>query len=528
MASSTPLSLEGHSLTVEDLLAVARDRRPVALSPNALAGVQASRAYVESLLTPGAPPVYGINTGYGIFADRAIAPGDTAQLARNLILSHAVGVGDPFPEEVVRAAMLVRANTLALGHSGVRLVIVETLIAMLNAGVHPTVPQQGSLGSSGDLAPLCHLALVFTRDAADREEESGEALFGGQHLSGRAAMQAAGIPRVILSAKEGLALSNGATFCAALAALAVADAENLIRNGEIVTAMALEALLGVSAAFNERLHTVRRQAGQNEVAAHLRALIAESSFVDAAGRGQDPYSLRCVPQILGPVRDTLKFVRRWVENEINAATDNPLIFPDLPGSVKALSGGNFHGEVMGLGMDFLGIAMAEVGALAEQQINRLVNDKLSFGLPPMLVGETGAAGLNSGLMMAHYTAVALALENQTLAHPDSIHSLPTSAGQEDHNANALTAARHARQIIENVTRILGIAFLTAAQAMDLRRRTMLPDRHFASATAAALARLRRGVLFIEHDRLLQPDIERVCELVRSGEIVQTVGAKSKK
>jgi histidine ammonia-lyase len=515
----SPLHLDGHALTITDLVAVARERRPVALAPAALDRIRASRAYVESLLTPDAPPVYGINTGFGIFADRRIAPGDSAQLARNLILSHAVGVGDPFPEEIVRAALLVRANTLALGHSGVRPIIIETLIAMLNAGVHPLVPEQGSLGSSGDLAPLCHLALVFTRDDADRNEESGEAILDGQKMSGRAAMRAANIPRVVLSAKEGLALNNGATFSAAIAALALADAENLIRNSEIVTAMALEALLGVTAAFDEHLHAARKQTGQAVVAANLRALIAGSSFVDGAGRVQDPYSLRCVPQILGPVRDTLAFVRGWIENEINAATDNPLIFPDHPGPVKAISGGNFHGEVIGLGMDYLGIALAEVGALAEQQINRMVNDKLSFGLPPMLVSEAGAAGLNSGLMMLHYTAVSLALENRTLAHPDSVHSLPTSAGQEDHNANSLTAARHARQIIENVTRILGIEFLTAAQAMDLRR-LALPDRQFARATAAALARVRREVPFIEHDRLMQKDIERACELVRSGEIVR--------
>ena len=534
MTQNPPVHLDGHALTLEDLVAVTREGRPVALAPAALDRIRASRAYVESLLTPDAPSAYGINTGFGIFADRRIAPGDSAQLARNLILSHAVGVGAPFPEEVVRAAMLVRANTLALGHSGVRPTIIETLIAMLNAGVHPLVPEQGSLGSSGDLAPLCHLALVFTRDDADREEESGEAILGGKKMSGRAAMRAADIPRVVLSAKEGLALNNGATFSAAVAALALADAENLIRNSEIVTAMALEALLGVTAAFDEHLHAARKQAGQATVAANLRALVAGSSFVDAAGRVQDPYSLRCVPQILGPVRDTLNFVRGWIENEINAATDNPLIFPDPsagsgqaptgsreahPGPMKAISGGNFHGEVIGLGMDYLGIALAEVGALAEQQINRMVNDKLSFGLPPMLVSEAGAAGLNSGLMMPHYTAVSLALENRTLAHPDSVHSLPTSAGQEDHNANSLTAARHARQIIQNVTCILGIAFLTAAQAMDLRR-IALPDRRFAPATAAALARLRREVPFIEHDRLMQPDIERMCELVRSGEIAR--------
>ncbi|HLB48552.1 MAG TPA: aromatic amino acid lyase, partial [Anaerolineales bacterium] len=441
----SPLTLDGHSLTIADVVSVAREGGTVALAPEARQRVAQSRAYVESLLTPDAPPVYGINTGFGIFANRPVSPADSETLSRNLILSHSVGTGDPFPEEIVRGAMLIRANTLAIGHSGLRPEIVETLIAMLNAGVTPVVPEQGSLGSSGDLAPLCHLALVFSKGDSDREEDSGFAMRNGQRMTGKAAMDGAGLPRVTLGAKESLALINGATFSAAVAALAAADAANLIRNSEIATALALEALLGVSHAFDERIHAARRHAGQAEVAARLRALIGGSSFVDAAGRVQDAYSLRCAPQVIGPALDTLRFVERWIENEINAATDNPLIFPDPSGSMKAISGGNFHGEVMGFAMDFLGIALAEVGALAERQINRMLSGSDNQGLPPMLVSSPEAAGLNSGLMMPHYTAVSLALENQTLAHPDSVHSLPTSAGQEDHNANSLTAARHARQ-----------------------------------------------------------------------------------
>lgn len=483
----------------------------------------ASRAYVESLLAPGAPPVYGINTGFGIFADRPVPPQDSARLSRNLILSHAVGAGQPFSEDVVRAAMLIRANTLALGHSGVRPEIVETLLALLNADVYPVIPEQGSLGSSGDLAPLCHLALTFTCDEEDRDSDSGEVMDQGQRRSGRAALDQAGIPRLVLSAKEGLALSNGATFSAALAALTLADAENLVRSSQVATALALEALLGVSDAFDERLHAARRQTGQQTVAAHLRALIAGSTFLNAAGRVQDPYSLRCAPQILGPVLDTLALVRGWVEKELNAATDNPLIFTDPSGERRAISGGNFHGEVLGLAMDYVGIALAEVGALAERQIERLVNDKHSYGLPPMLVNDSQSAGLNSGLMMAHYTAVALVLENQTLAHPDSVHSLPTSAGQEDHNANSLTAARHAWQILENLTTILAISFLAAAQAMDLRRDRMPPGAHWAAATAAAHARIRQAAPFVDSDRLLLPDLERLRALVREGEIVREAG-----
>lgn len=516
----SPLTLDGHSLTIASVVEVARQSRKVALAPEARQRMAASRAYVESLLTPDAPPVYGINTGFGIFANRPVSPADSETLSRNLILSHSVGAGDPFPEEIVRAAMLIRANTLAIGHSGLRPEIVETLIAMLNAGVTPVVPEQGSLGSSGDLAPLCHLALVFSTGDSDREEDSGFAMCSGQRMTGKAAMDAAGLPRVTLGAKESLALINGATFSAAVAALAAADAANLIRNSEIAAALALEALLGVSHAFDERIHAARRHAGQAEVAARLRALTGGSSFVDAAGRVQDAYSLRCAPQVIGPALDTLRFVERWIENEINAATDNPLIFEEKQHlKMKAISGGNFHGEVMGFAMDFLGIALAEVGALAERQINRMLSGSDNQGLPPMLVSSPEAAGLNSGLMMPHYTAVSLALENQTLAHPDSVHSLPTSAGQEDHNANSLTAARHARQIIHNVGHILAVHFFTAAQAIDLRR-AATPGAALAPATAAAHAAIRRAAAFVERDRLYRPDLERLFEMVMTGEIAR--------
>ncbi|MBI3243434.1 MAG: histidine ammonia-lyase [Chloroflexi bacterium] len=512
-----PLLIDGHSLTIADVVAVARQHRPVQLAPVARERMQASRAYVESLLTPDAPTVYGINTGFGVFADRKVSPADSAQLSRNLVISHAVCTGEPFAEDVTRAAMLIRANTLAIGHSGARPRLVETLLAMLNAGVHPIVPQQGSLGSSGDLAPLCHLALIFMEGA-----NAGEAIFRGQRMSGKEAMDAAGLPQLTLEAKEGLAISNGATFSAAVAALAVTDGATLLTHSQIATAFALEALLGVSSAFDERLHSARRQSGQSAVAANLRKLIKGSTLVDSSGRVQDPYSLRCAPQIIGPVLDTLALARGWIENEINAATDNPLLFREPDNSFKAISGGNFHGEIIGLGMDYLGIAIAELGALAEQQISRLINEKLSFGLPPMLLSNSAAPGLNSGLMMPHYTAVSLALENQTLAHPDSVHSLPTSAGQEDHNANALTAARHASQIIANVAHILAIQFFVSAQAVDLRSKAM-PEKHVSPAVAVAHARLRRDVPFVEHDRFYQADIERARALILNGEIAQATG-----
>lgn len=505
------LTLDGHSLTLTDIARIARHPQPVALAAEARARMAQSRHWVDEIVARG-EPVYGINTGFGIFADKGISAHEARRLQRNLILSHAVGVGQAFASEITRAAMLIRANTLALGHSGVRPEVAETLLAMLNAGVTPLIPSQGSLGSSGDLAPLSHLALTLSTDDANREADSGEALFHGQRLSGQAAMSAAGIERVILQEKEALALTNGATFSAALAALAIEDAEHIIAAAEVALALSLEALLGVSAAFDPRLHAARGHTGQQTVAARVRDLIAESTLMDAGGRVQDAYSLRCAPQVIGPARDTLHFVRGLIEREVNAATDNPLVFEG-----RAVSGGNFHGEPIAMAMDFLGIALTEVGAIAERRVARLVDEKLNFGLPPMLVSSPQAAGLHSGLMMPHYTAAALTLENQTLATPDSIRSLPTSANQEDHNANAANAARHARRIVENVSRIVSIELLVAAQAVELRLRSK-PGARLGRGTARAFETLRAHVPLMEADQLYGPAIESLTALVRAGEV----------
>jgi histidine ammonia-lyase len=505
----TPIRLDGHSLSFTELIHVARQHHPVVLADPARARMAQSHQWVDDIVTRG-DPVYGINTGFGIFADRRISTADTQHLQRNLILSHAVGVGDPFPPEVTRAAMLIRANTLALGHSGARPEIVDTLIAMLNAGVTPIVPSLGSLGSSGDLAPLSHLALVLTTDAADRAEDSGQAWFQGRRLTGQAAMTAAGLGRLILGAKEALALTNGATFSAALAALTLADTEILLDTADVALALSLEALLGVSAAFDNRLHAARGHAGQQAVAAHIRQLIDGSTLIDSAGRVQDAYSLRCAPQVVGPARDTLEFARQTILREMNAATDNPLFFEG-----RALSGGNFHGEAVGMVMDFLGIALAEVGAIAERRIARLVDERLNGGLPPMLVGAPEAAGLHSGLMMPHYTAAALVLENQTLAAPDSIRSLPTSANQEDHNANAANAARHARQIADNVAHILAVEVLVATQAVDLRLRAN-PGARLGAGTARAHQTIRTHVPVIEHDQRYSDILDTLTVLIRDG------------
>lgn len=512
------VTIDGNNLTIDEVLRVAREYDPVELHPLALQRVQQSSEWVQQINASDIP-VYGINTGFGIFSDRRISRGSAAQLSRNLILSHAVGTGEPLPAEIVRAAMLIRANTLAKGYSGVRAVIVQCLLDMLNADVTPVIPSQGSLGSSGDLAPLSHLALVFSTDAQDLEGDSGYAVYQGKLISGKAAMQAAGIPRVILGPKEGLAVSNGATFSAALAALAICDAEDLLYAAEITLAMSLEALKGVSAAFDARLHQVRPHPGQNEVASRIRRLIQGSSLVDSDGRVQDAYSLRCAPQVQGAAVDALSFIREMVQREINSATDNPLLFD----RGEALSGGNFHGEPIGMVMDFLGIALTEVAGISERRVFRLTDGKLNADLPPMLVDDQAAAGLNSGMMMPQYTAASLVLENQTLASPDSIYSLPTSAEQEDHNANSMTAARHARAILENTTHVLAIEAYTAARALDLRLRYE-PEAILGIGVLAAYQLIRSVVPYQAGDAWWGPEIERVNHLIRERNLTSAVRA----
>ena len=501
------VQIDGSQLSIADVVNVARYGEKVALSDDGFRAVMACRNHLETIVATDRP-VYGINTGFGIFADRRIPKSDSATLSRNLILSHAVGTGPSLPEEVVRAAMLVRANTLSKGFSGVRVEIIQTLLDMLNAGLIPVVPSQGSLGSSGDLCPLSHLALVFTTDTEDLEKDSGLAIYKGQVMSGKAAMQKAGLQRIRLGPKEGLALNNGATFSAAIAALAVSDAQYLLDVADYSLSMTLEAVLGCSAAFDLRLHMVRGHPGQIRVAQHVQTITAGSNLLDSAGRIQDAYSLRCAPQVMGASRDTLEFVSGVVEREINAATDNPLIFNED----DVLSGGNFHGEPVGMAMDFLGIAMSEVAAISERRTFRLTDGKLNSGLPAMLVDHPEAAGLNSGLMMPQYTAASLVLENQTLASPDSVRSLPTSAEQEDHNANSMTAARHARQILENTTHVLSIELYTAARALDLRLRDW-PDACLGTGTDLVYRRLRQDVPYQPGDAWWGPEIQQVHQMV---------------
>lgn len=503
------LEIDGNRLSLSEVVQVARHAEPVGLSSAGYDAIQACRSYLDTIVSTD-HPVYGINTGFGIFADQRIPKADSATLSRNLILSHAVGTGPALPDEVVRAAMLVRANTLAKGFSGVRVEIVETLLAMINRGVTPVVPSQGSLGSSGDLCPLSHLALVFTRGEVDDPSETGQAVYQGELLDGITAMQRAGLPRIRLGPKEGLALNNGATFSAAIGALAVYDALYLLDIADFALSMSLEAMMGCSSAFDSRLHAVRGHPGQQQVAAHVQKITEGSTLINGAGRIQDAYSLRCAPQVMGAARDTLGFVAGVIEREINAATDNPLIF----NAEEVLSGGNFHGEPVGMVMDYLGIAMSEVAAISERRIFRLTDGKLNGGLPSMLVDHPAAAGLNSGLMMPQYTAASLVLENQTLASPDSVHSLPTSAEQEDHNANSMTAARHARSILENTMHVLAIELYTAARALDLRLREH-PNAHLGAGTEVVYRQIREVVPYQPGDAWWGPEIQKVHRMIES-------------
>lgn len=457
--------LDGIHLSIEEVGQVAREDEPVQLSQEASRMVDCSHQLLNQAAS-GSKPVYGVNTGFGIFSEKKISKEQIKKLNRNLIISHAVGTGEPLLKDHVKASMLVRANALAKGYSGVRLEIIETIINMINQDVIPVVSSKGSLGSSGDLCLLAEMALVMTRDDQDLAEESGMALFLGQSIPGKQAMERAGIQRIILSQKEGLALINGATFSAAIMALNVLDSIFLCNLADIAASLSLESLCGRSEAFLPELHQARGLKGQIVSAKNIRSMFEGSSLINSHNHVQDAYSLRCAPQVHGAARDALGFVRSIIETEINAATDNPLIF----GSDKILSGGNFHGEPVGMASDFLRIAVSELGAISERRIFRLMDDCLNNGLPSMLVDDTNGAGLNSGLMMLQYTAAALALENQALCSPDSVLSLPTSANQEDHNANSYISAIHTCEVIENTMKILGIELFCSQKALKIREK----------------------------------------------------------
>jgi histidine ammonia-lyase len=487
-------------------------------------------------------PIYSINTGFGSLAGRRAfeRPEQASDLSRRLIISNASGVGRLLEDDVVRAAMLVRVASLARGYSGVRLVVVQRLIDMLNANVLPAVPEFGSLGASGDLIPLAHLAIVLSRsgDGDDLEEESGEALVDGQVVSGLAAMRAAGLERIVLGAKEGLALTNGTSFSTALAALSVYDADQLVRTSEVTAAMSIEALTGFGDAFLPQIHEARGHPGQIATAEHIRNLLRGSEFIDGSEQTdpsrqppQDAYSLRCVPQVLGAVRDTLAFATGIVEREINAATDNPLIFVDLPESrrLKAVSGGNFHAEYLAFASDFTAIAVTEIGNIAERRLFRLDDGTLNRGLPDMLVASEDV-GMDCGYMLPQYLAAALVSDCKTLAHPDSVDSIPTCANQEDHVSMANNAGRHARQVVANIQNVVAIELVMAAQALELRLQVSgKGPESLAPATRAVLDLVRatptsdgRGIPHLVRDVVMYPRIRAAADLVASGAVLDTV------
>jgi histidine ammonia-lyase len=458
------IEITGNNLTIQDLVKIARENEKVKLSESSHKHIHSSYEKLLLLLEKKVP-IYGINTGFGVFANKRISLKESKQLNRNLIFSHAVATGDPLPEEIVRAAMVVRINALAKGLSGVNPKIITTLIDMLNLNIIPFVPSQGSLGSSGDLCLLAQLGLTIMQDRKNSDSESGKVIYKGEVTSGKNAMEKAGIERIEFSNKDGLALINGATFSAAIMAICVHDAKNLLTLSTAALCLSLEALCGRLDAFDENIHIARNMEGQIEIASRVRHLITGSTFINSSNQVQDAYSLRCAPQVHGAISDTEKFVRSIILKEINAATDNPLL---CNGDVF-LSGGNFHGEPVGLVADYLSIALSELGAISERRIFRLLDQNLNNGLPAMLVDPCAGEGLNSGIMMLQYTAAALALENQTLAVPDSIKSLPTSANQEDHNSNAYNAAINLSRIVTNVTKILSIELFSTNRGIELRQ-----------------------------------------------------------
>ncbi|MGB2958701.1 MAG: histidine ammonia-lyase [Bacteroidota bacterium] len=494
------VQLDGEKLTIEQVVAVARGYARVVLTQAARRRMQRSRRWVERAVKER-NVVYGVTTGFGWFQNISIPPEKLRQLQRNLILSHCSGVGEPLEEEVVRAMLVLRANALAKGFSGIRVSTVESLVEMVNRRVHPVVPAQGSVGASGDLAPLSHIAAVLIGE--------GEAHFQRRRMTGARAMKSAGLKPVVLEAKEGLALTNGTQAMAALGVLALSDAQILADTADIAAAMTLEAVKGKTMPFAARVHTLRPHAGQSRSARNIRSLVKGSKLVDGVdddtrGKVQDSYSLRCAPQVHGASRDAISFVRRALETEINSATDNPLILPD---DEEAYNAGNFHGQPIALPLDFLGLAVAELGSISERRTAKLLDRNHSYGLPPFLAAH---GGLESGLMIAQYTAAALASENKVLMHPASGDSIPTSANQEDHVSMGTIAARQTREIVRNVRQILAIELLCAAQALDGRRER--PGNRIRQVYEA----IRAVVPELKGDRALSSDIAKVVSLVASG------------
>ncbi|WP_209121920.1 histidine ammonia-lyase [Alkalihalobacillus sp. BA299] len=490
------VTLTGHTLTFSEVMRVLYEKEQVNASKESLKKVADSRKAVEEIVKKE-KVIYGITTGFGKFSDVFIDKEDVEKLQLNLIRSHACGVGEPFPEIVSRAMTLLRANALLKGYSGVRPIIIERLLELVNLEIHPVIPQQGSLGASGDLAPLSHLALVLIGE--------GEVFYKGNRVPAIEALTKEGLFPIILTAKEGLALINGTQAMTAMGVVAYLEAEKLAFQSEVIASMTMEGLRGITDAFDEDIHLARGYKEQVEVAARMRSYLANSQLTTKQGeiRVQDAYSLRCIPQVHGATWQTLNYVKEKLEIEMNAATDNPLIFNQ---GEKVISGGNFHGQPIAFAMDFLKIAMAELGNIAERRIERLVNPQLN-DLPPFLSPEPG---LQSGAMIMQYVAASLVSENKTLAHPASVDSIPSSANQEDHVSMGTIASRHAYQIISNVRRVLAIEAICAMQAVEVRG-----IEKMASITHNFFKDGRKISPSITEDRIFSKDIEQIATWLKN-------------
>lgn len=499
--------IDGESLTFEQVCAVAYGspgEPRVWLSDAAEGRVHRCAHVVQTLLDRG-EVAYGITTGFGAFKDKIISPHEAALLQKNVVLSHAVGVGDPFDTATVRAIMLIRANTLARGFSGIRVETLKLILECLNRGVHPVIPEKGSLGASGDLAPLAHFGCVLIGE--------GEAEYQGMTMRGSEALQAAGLSPVTLAAKEGLAITNGTTVMTAIGVLQTVRARKLAELADVGGCLSLEALNGTVSAFDERIHELRPHPRQMECAKHMRDILVESELCrefDPANV-QDAYTLRCMPQVHGACRDAVAYAEWLLKIELNAVTDNPLIFVD-GGEIEILSGGNFHGEPLALAFDYLGIALSELGNISERRIMRLTDESSNqHALPPFL---TEHGGLNSGFMIVQYTAAALCTENKILAHPASVDTIPSSANVEDHVSMGATAARKLRSIANNLETVLALELLCAAQGIDFRFKAAGKDLRLGVGTRDLYDRLRQDIPFIEQDTYMKTHVDAAIDIAR--------------
>ncbi len=503
------LLINGNDLALEAVREVALEGRQAVLAPEARAAVDRARAVVEELVA-GNQVSYAITTGVGKLSDVRIAPDQIRELQLNLVRSHAVGVGDPLPREEVRAMMLLRANSLAKGHSGVRSPLIDALCEMLNRNVTPYVPSQGSVGASGDLAPLAHLALALIGEGECLDEN-------GARVPARDILRQAQITPLALEAKEAVSLINGTQAMLAVGTLALLAAETLADSADVIASLTLDALRGTDVAFDERIHRARPHAGQIQTAANLRRMLQGSQIREShreCGRVQDAYSLRCIPQVHGAVRDTLAHCRRTFETEANSAVDNPLVFVAETGSLAeahaVLSGGNFHGEPLAFALDFLAIVLSALAGISERRIERLVNPSLNEGLPPFLAPQ---AGLNSGFMMAQVTAAALVSENKVLAHPASVDSITTSGNKEDYVSMGMTAALKLRRVVDNTRNVLAIEAMSAAQALDLIAPLTTGPRGQKAHRA-----IRSACRKMEADRAMYQDFAKVAGLIAAGKL----------